>query len=206
MASPFLISPGKFGLVDCQQWTQDHVYLKLPNISETGGESRSRCGTRLCLMSLVFIFSEFQKALCSSFHRRCTPQNEWSLMFSLSSYSVDRYKSNKPSWHIITYHKCEWVKVERECLSVLCKGEENTKAEVSAEQWIFTHTAAVPPAPLQPSTNPHRLFFFPLCNPQEAKQCSKRFSFIGSERVQCSITCSRDLRCCPNQTRSHPAS
>lgn len=37
--------------------------------------------------------------------------------------------------------KCEWAKVAQERLSMLCKGEENNKAEVSAEQRIFTCTA-----------------------------------------------------------------
>lgn len=56
--------------------------------------------------------------------------------------------------------------------------QENSKVEVSDERWSFhshccVEAAVVPPATLQPSTNPHRLFFFPLsatqCVPQEAK-------------------------------------
>lgn len=111
---------------------------------------------------------------------------------------------------------CEWLTMERERQSVSCK--RRGKQQSWGQRWAVAfhsrccaEAAAVPSAPLQPSTNPHRLFFsfsflsLSRCKPQEAMRGSKRFTLIGSEQVQCSITCSRDLRCRPNRTRSHPA-
>lgn len=90
-------------------------------------------------------------------------------------------------------------------MSFKAKGKEKTKLRSPAR--IFTRCFSSGSAAAE-HESPQAFFFFPLqpSVPQEAELGSKRFSSAGSERERRSITCSRELRCWPYRTRSHPAS